>query len=313
MNQNPASPIVENIHAFRRFNRFYTNQIGLLQHYLPGGEATLSEARILFEIGRNPETTAANLGRTLTMDRGQLSRTLKKLEKKGLVRKHGQPAGRKPVPLTLSDLGTELLEKLEQASNDQAKGILAPLDNTARTRMISAMEEIEQLFGNAPERKDAVCLRAGLPGDLGWVLMRHGQIYAEEYGFAADFEGYVMQGMLPFSQQADQPGNRLWIAEQNAHPLGSIAVARCNREEAQLRWFLVEPDARGAGLGKKLIRAALDFCREHGFSRVFLLTIDILPAARHLYASFGFQVVASTPMRQWGQSFCDERWELQLS
>ncbi len=301
------------IDAFRSFNRFYTNQIGLLQPCLPGGAATLSEARILFEIASAPEITAAELGRTLAMDRGQLSRILKTLEKKQLIRKHGQPSGRKPVPLTLTDTGTQLLRQLEQAANTQARNILAPMDGSTRRRIIAAMREIGKNLGVAPGDVPKAAIRTSRPGDLGWVLMRHGQLYAEEYGFDADFECYVLQGMLPFSQQADMPGNMLWIAEQAATPLGSIAVMRNSEEEAQLRWFFVEQEARGAGLGKELLRTALDFCRENGFSQVFLLTIDILPAARHLYASFGFQVVASTPVRHWGHSFNDERWELRLS
>ncbi len=302
------------INAFRRFNRYYTNHTGLLQRYLPGGETNLSEARILLEIGHEPGTTAADLGRRIAMDRGQLSRILKKMTKNQLVRKNGVPSGRKAIPLYLTETGEELLRHLEQAADEQARKLLAPLPPADRSRVITAMADLEKAFSPAPESSDpAPGIRESRPGDLGWVLMRHGQVYAQEYGFDTDFERYVLEGMLPYAEQADAPGNRLWIAEHRGKALGCVAIARDSKEEAQLRWFLVEPEARGYGLGKELLRTALEFCREQGFSRVFLLTIDILPAARHLYESFGFRVTESTPVRHWGRSFCDERWELQLT
>lgn len=302
------------ISAYRRFNRFYTNHTGLLRHYLPGGQTTLSEARILLEIGHAPGITATELGRKLAMDRGQLSRILKKMAQKQLVRKKGVPAGRNPIPLFLTDDGNHLLYELEKASNDHAQALLTPLAPATRTRIVNAMQEIEQAFDSAqsPSPLQPV-IRTSRAGDLGWVLMRHGQLYAQEYGFNAEFEKYVLQGMLPFAEQADLPGNELWIAEQAGTALGAIAVMRTTREEAQLRWFVVEPTARGTGLGKQLLRTALKFCREQAFTRVFLLTLDILPAARHLYESFGFRLTNSTPACHWGHSFCDERWERELT
>jgi DNA-binding MarR family transcriptional regulator/GNAT superfamily N-acetyltransferase len=298
------------IARFRRFNRFYTRLLGLLGKEFLGGPFTLTEARLLFELEGSPGVTAAELGARLAMDPGQVSRILAGFMRRELVRKATLREDRRSAGLWLTAAGSAAMRALEARSEAQAAGLLVPLGAPARRELSRAMETIETALGAAGSQPATVIGENG-PGGLGYVLASHGRLYHQEYGFDADFERYVCAGLARYLE-ADQARSRLWIASAGAAPLGSIAMV-ASGEAAQLRWFLVEPGQRGRGLGRSLLDHALSFARAKGFARVFLWTLDILPAARRLYQSAGFRCLETRPRAMlFGREMAEERWELAL-
>lgn len=299
------------IARFRRFNRFYTRLLGLLGKEFLGGPFTLTEARLLFEIDDRPGVTAAELGACLAMDAGQVSRILSGFSRRELVRKAILPADRRRSGLWLTAGGQEAMRTLAARSEAQAAGLLAPLGAAGRTALGRAMETVEAALGAAGGASPAPVIGAAGPGGLGYVLASHGRLYHLEYGFTAEFDRYVCAGLARYLE-ADQECSRVWLATSGGVPAGSIAIVAADRE-AQLRWFLVEPEARGRGLGRCLLEEALVFARGKGFTRVFLWTLDILPAARRLYQSAGFRCVETRPRALlFGREMAEERWELIL-
>ncbi|MBU1002071.1 MAG: bifunctional helix-turn-helix transcriptional regulator/GNAT family N-acetyltransferase [Proteobacteria bacterium] len=283
---------MKEIEAFRRFNRFYTRVLGLFSQRILGSGQTLVEARILFEVWQQPGISSAELMRLLDMDRGQLSRVIARLGRQGLVHKPEKHAGRRAIPLNLTPEGLRLAQELDELSSRQAGGLLARLGAGQRLRLARDMGEIEDLLGAAPGAEAEVVVRAARSGDMGWVIQRHGEVYQQSHGFNEEFEGYVLLGLAEFVRTASHRSG-LWIAEQGGHRLGCVAIVEREDNMAQLRWLLVEPEARGLGVGRLLVDRAVGFCREQGYERVFLWTIDFLTPAINLYESMGFALTES--------------------
>jgi DNA-binding MarR family transcriptional regulator/GNAT superfamily N-acetyltransferase len=308
----PPSPLASRITAVRRFSRFYTGAIGALRERLHDSRFSLTEARVLYELAHRPSLTATDIGRELGVDSGYLSRILRRFAHDGLLRRDRSPADGRQTMLALTEAGRAAFAPLEDASAREIGALLAPLPEPAQAALVAAMSRIETLLGGAAAPARPWLLRPPRPGDIGWVVARHGALYAAEYGFGARFEALVAKVAGAFLESNDPTCERCWIAERDGVNVGSIFLVRADEQTARLRLLIVEPTARGAGIGRRLVAECLEFARTAGYRRVVLWTNDILTAARHLYVEAGFRLVASTPHRDFGPPMVGEDWELVL-
>lgn len=299
----------ETITALRRFNRFHTRLMGLFSRRLLDSPLNLAEARALYEIVASPGVSAADLSRELGMDRGQLSRILARLLKQDLVTRQGRPTGRKALPLHPTEQGRTLLATLEDAADKQAAALLAPLDVKDRERLREALDEVRAILGDSLSQgvKRKVTLREAASGDLGWIITRHAETYGCEHGFSQEFEAYVLLGMAEYLRQ-DTGRSQVWVAELDGAAAGSVGVVELSKTRAQLRWLLVEPWARGLGLGRKLVARALAFGQKQGFKELVLWTLRDLHAARRLYASMSFELRETKKGLMGGRAMTEECW-----
>lgn len=307
---------MQTVAEVRDFNRFYTRQIGLLREHLPPGECSLAEARVVYELAKGGEQTAADLARTLDMDKAHLSRIVARFRTRGLVASRVSPDHGKHRLLSLTEAGRALFARLDQGSRAQMEAILAPLDDGARGRLTHAMGEIRTLLdpGDRTRRPADVRLRPPEIGDLGWVVHRHAVLYDREYGFDCTFEGMVAEIVGRFSADFDPRRDDAWIAEHAGRIAGSVFLVRGEAAgAAKLRLLYVEPDARGLGIGGRLVDACIARARALGYRRLDLWTNDILVAARRIYQAAGFTLVESSPHRSFGLDLVGEVWTLDLT
>jgi len=302
--------------AVRRFNRFYTRQIGVLRKSFLDSPYSLAEARVLYEIANSDPTTASEIGRKLDLDAGYLSRTLRNFEKRGLiVRKTSARDGRQSH-LKLSLLGRKAFAPLEQRSQRDTGAMLAKLAPADRGRLIDAMRTIETLLAgeNAAQSppKTPYTLRAPIPGDFGWVIKRHAELYAQEYQWKAPFEGLCAQIVADYANNNDSKRERCWIAEIGGENVGCIFLAKESATVARIRLLLVDPKARGLGLGDRLVAECVRFARRAGYKKVTLWTHSVLTAARHIYQKSGFKLMRTERHRSWGRPVVSEYWDLRL-
>ena len=298
--------------AVRHFNRFYTRQIGLLDEGLHHSPFSLTEVRVMYEIFHHPGITATEIREALALDAGYLSRILRGLRRQGLVSARAPMADRRRRSLTLTDRGLRTFEGLNARSSEQVEGMLARLSRPQRRELVRAMGGIEGLLDKAAPASDDVLLRDPLPGELGWVVKRHGEIYTAEYGWNGEFEGLVAEIVGQFVANLDPRVERCWIAELRGEPAGSIFLVKDTAEVAKLRLLLVEPWARGHGVGTRLVDACLAFAREAGYAKVRLWTNAKLDAARRLYERAGFRMVEESRARRFGFDQVFQTWELDL-
>lgn len=296
--------------AVRRFNRFYTREIGVLGDGLLQSGFSLAEARVLYELAQRPGTTASELGRDLTLDSGYLSRILQGFERDSLVTRAACETDRRQSLLSLTDSGRAAFAPLDTRSREQIGALLAGLAEPAQASLVAAMNRIETLLG----ARHAVpwLLRQHRPGDIGWVVSRHGALYAKEYGLDARFEALVARVAGEFLAQHDPARERCWIAERDGVNVGSVFLMRKSNEVAKLRLLIMEPAARGLGIGRRLVAECISFAREAGYRNITLWTNDVLVAARAIYQQAGFHLVASAPHRDFGPPMVGEDWELAL-
>lgn len=302
----------------RDFNRFYTGRLGVLEETLLRSPFSLTEARVIYELAQREGVTATDLGAELKLDAGYLSRILRGFHERGLIEKRASPDDRRRNLLTLTAAGREAFARLDAASADQVGQLWVSLSPPERERLVGAMDEIQELLGSRSARSDpdrpghGVVLREPRPGDLGWVVHRHGVLYAEEYGWDWRFEALVAEIMAAFVRTFDPSRERCWIAERDGEILGSVFVVRVSDEVAKLRCLLVEPKARGLGIGTRLVEACIDFARESGYRRLVLWTNSVLVDARRLYERAGFRKVHEEPNHEFGKEELAETWELEL-
>ena len=304
--------ITDPVAAVRHFNRFYTRQIGLLDEGLHHSPFSLTEVRVMYEIFHHPGITATRVGEVLALDAGYLSRILRGLRRQGLVSARTSAADRRRRTLTLTDRGLHTFEGLNARSSEEVGTMLARLSGPQRRELVRAMRGIEGLLGGPAVSSDEVVLRGPLPGELGWVVKRHGEIYTAEYGWNAEFEGLVAGIVGQFVTSFDPRVERCWIAELRGEPAGSIFLVEDAAKVAKLRLLLVEPWARGHGAGTRLVDACLAFARDVGYAKVRLWTNAELDAARRLYERAGFRMVEETRGRRFGQHQVFQTWELDL-
>ncbi len=304
------------ISAVRRFNRFYTRRIGALKEGLLESPFSLTEMHVLYELAHRDGATAVDLAGALTLDPGYLSRILRRFESDGLLaRTASKEDGRRRI-LALTAKGKRTFAVYDRRASGEVAGILAGLDADARGRLLAAMTAIEGLLGGAPATPPTpaeVVLRAPRAGDLGWIVHRHGALYAAEYGWGEPFEAVVARVVADYLASHDPERERCWIAEQRGAILGSVLLVRKSDRVAKLRLLLVEPDARGLGIGRRLVEACVDFARRAGYARVVLWTNARLDAARAIYEKTGFRRVRSAPSAIFGPSDREETWELRLA
>jgi DNA-binding MarR family transcriptional regulator/N-acetylglutamate synthase-like GNAT family acetyltransferase len=303
---------LQGIEAVRRFNRFYTRRIGVLEEGLLESPFSLTEARVLYELAHRDRSTAAEIGKELGLDPGYLSRILRRFERRGLVAKEPSTTDGRQILLALGADGRAAFCWLEQAARDQIGALLAALPEGGRRRLLEAMRAIERLLGAPAEARAPYVLRPQQPGDLGWIVHRHGALYAEEYGFDEQFEALVATIAAQFGRQHDPRRERCWIAERDGAPVGSVMLVRQSDEVAKLRLLLVEPEARGLGIGARLVEECERFARRAGYRKITLWTNSILHAARRIYESAGYRLVREEAHHSFGQDLIGETWERAL-
>lgn len=303
------------ISNIRQFNRYYTKQLGLLQQHFFDTDYSLTDIRVLYEIDFNGQTTATGIREALQIDAGYLSRILRNFEKKGLILKHPLPEDGRSYYLQLTARGKKLMAGMNELSNRQIREMLKDLAPAEQEKIANSMSILRNLLkapGSSPTLEDVV-IRHGLqPGDIGDMIRLHGILYAQEYQYDLAFETYVTQTLYEFMQTYDPARDRVWLAYCYGELVGMIAIIGKGRGVAQLRWFLLRPEFRGMGLGKKLMGEAMAFCRQQNFRSVYLLTTHQQTTAGSMYAKAGFVKTASTPQRIWGQDLYEERYELKL-
>ncbi len=308
-----ATSIDTNIHAVRGFNRFYTRQIGVLREGLLKSPFSLTEVRVLYEMAHREQPTATELCRDLGLDPGYLSRILSKLGKRGLVSKSASHSDGRQSLLRLTARGQKTFATLDARQSAEVAAMLRPVPPAGQSRMVQAMHTIETMLGAQPEPRTPYILRSHQPGDMGWVVHRHGVVYAQEYGYDEHFEALVAEIVANFIHHFDARRERCWIAERDGEIVGSVLVVKQSKTVAKLRLLLVEPSARGLGIGKRLVDECLRFARQAGYKKMVLWTQSELPAARHIYQQAGFSLVQETPHRDWGRDdLVSQIWELKL-
>jgi DNA-binding MarR family transcriptional regulator/GNAT superfamily N-acetyltransferase len=305
---DPGLP--ERVAAIRQFNRFYTRQIGVLREKLLDTRFNLAESRVLYELAHRSAATSTDLTEALDLDAGYLSRILQRFERDGLVERTPSERDRRRVFLTLTPKGSSAFAPLDQRAREQVAHFIDRLPEPAQAELVGAMRRIAILLGDAPQRHYVI--RPHRPGDIGWVVARHGALYAEEYGFGPRFEALVAQVAGAFLANHDPAREHCWIAERDGVKLGSIFLVRASDELAKLRLLLVEPAGRGQGIGRQLVVECLAFARAAGYRRITLWTQDVLTAARRIYRDVGFRLVRSQPHCDFGPPVVGEDWELEL-
>jgi DNA-binding MarR family transcriptional regulator/GNAT superfamily N-acetyltransferase len=296
--------------AVRAFNRFYTRRIGIVQEGYLQSRFSLTEARVLYELAHADGLTAAQIGMALDLDAGYLSRMLRSFEQDGLLTRGASATDKRQTILALTVAGRAAFAPLEQRSRQEVSAMLSRLPEPAQQAVIDSMQSITRLLSDAPHPDWTT--RDPAPGDIGWVIERHGALYAAEYGLDHRFEALVAQVAGSFLARHDPLRERAWIAHRNGVRLGSVFLVRKPDDIGKLRLLLVEPSARGLGVGKRLVEDCIGFARQAGYRRVTLWTNDVLLAARNIYRAAGFQLVSSTPHNDFGPPMVGEEWELEL-
>ena len=303
--------------AVRRFNRFYTRQIGVLRKTYLDSPYSLGEMRVLYELAHGDQLTASDIGRALDLDAGYLSRLLRNFEKRGLISRTTSAKDARQSHLALTARGRKLFAPMEQRSQQQAGAMLRTLDDAQQARIVAAMNAIETLLASAPAAKaDAPAryvLRDPRPGDFGWIVSRHAELYAQEYGWAEPFEGLCAQIVADFVNNFDPKRERCWMAEIDGKNVGCVMLVKDEQPDvARLRLLLVDPKGRGLGLGTRLVDECVRFARAAGYKKITLWTHSVLTAARHVYENAGFTLTWSEPRHTWGQDVVAEFWDLEL-
>ena len=297
--------------AIRRFNRFYTREIGVLNGNLLQSGFSLAEARILYELGQTPEISATEIGEKLNLDRGYLSRMLRAFERKRLISRKTDVADKRRSHLSLTEKGRTTFAQLDRRSSEAATGMIADLPPGAVNAMLAAMETIQGVLEKSAAAPDYT-LRRDRVGDMGFIASRQAVIYEQEYGWDKSYEALAAKILSEYVGRNDV-NERAWIAERHGAILGSVYLMKEDAETARLRLLYVEPQARGLGLGKKLVSECTAFAREAGYKRIVLWTQSTLTAARKLYVGEGYQLIKQEPHHSFGRDLVGETWQLVLS
>jgi DNA-binding MarR family transcriptional regulator/N-acetylglutamate synthase-like GNAT family acetyltransferase len=301
------------VDAVRRFNRFYTRRIGVLQPGYLGSPFPLPQARVLYELGQRGDATASELGADLDLDLGYLSRLLQGLRRQGLVQGEASKEDARRVRLSLTAKGRRAYQQLDARSREEVAGMLGKLAPPQQAKLVGALQTVEKVLKSNSTDEKPVMLRGGhRPGDMGWVVHAHGRLYFEEYGWDERFEALVAGIAAAFVNNFDEERERCWIAEMDGEPVGSVFLVKESSTVAKLRLLIVEPKARGRGLGRRLVEECIAFARAKGYRKLVLWTQSNLAAAREIYAKTGFKRVKQQPHQEFGVKLVGEYWELKL-
>jgi DNA-binding MarR family transcriptional regulator/N-acetylglutamate synthase-like GNAT family acetyltransferase len=300
------------VDAIRSFNRFYTGQIGLLREGMLDSPFSLTEVRVLYELAHRDSPAASELARDLGLDAGYLSRILRRFEKRGFVSKKPSKSDGRRSHLLMTKAGRKAFAPLDRGASQEAAAMLGHLSTAEQSRLVGAMRTIETLIGARAEPKTPYLLRPHQPGDMGWIIHLHGTLYAREYGWDERFEALVAEIAAKFIQNFDPKRERCWIAERDGAVVGSVFLVKQSEEVAKLRLLIVEPAARGLGIGNRLVAECVRFAREVGYRTITLWTQDVLEAAQHIYDKAGFRLVREEPHCAFGIPMVGQIWELTL-
>jgi DNA-binding MarR family transcriptional regulator/ribosomal protein S18 acetylase RimI-like enzyme len=300
------------IAAVRRFNRFYTQHLGVLRDGYLDSPFSLTQARVLYEVRERGSTTATEIGRDLGLDAGYLSRLVAQFEKSGLIRKERSPSDGRQSFLSITAIGRKAMDLLEQRTVRQVGDVLHRLSDPEQDRLVCAMRAVERMIAPEAPAKPEIMLREPRPGDLGWIVARHGTLYAEEYGWGENFEGLCAQIVAEFAANYDAKRERCWIAEMDGENVGSVFLVKDTDEIARLRLLLVDPAARGRGLGTRLTDECVRFAKAAGYRGITLWTHSVLTAARHVYSKAGFTLTSNEKRKSFGKQVVSEIWDLKF-
>jgi DNA-binding MarR family transcriptional regulator/GNAT superfamily N-acetyltransferase len=313
MKSSVADPILESqVAAVRGFSRFYTRKLGIIEPKLLDSPWSLQEARIIYEIAERQTCTATDLAHALGLDAGFLSRTLRDLQECQVVARRPSKADRRATELTLTAKGRAAFAELDSRSRSVVAGLIGNLDANDRAAIVNAMTTIEQTLEPPAQKPTGFLLRSHRPGDIGWVVSRHGALYAQEYGWDISFEALVAEIAAQFIKSYDASREHCWIAEVGGKPAGSIFLVKASDDVAKLRLLLVEKEDRGLGVGRALTEQCIRFAREAGYKSITLWTQSILVAARAIYQRAGFRLVKEEKHRSFGVDLVGETWEMEL-
>lgn len=308
--QNAA--LEQRVQAVRKFSRFYTRQLGVLNEKLLGSKYSLTEVRALFELAHRKDCTAREIGQNLGLDAGYLSRILNRFARARLITRERSKLDARNIQLRLTTKGRSVFQSLDRQSSEQVVEMLDRIPQALQQKLIQSLRRVEEMFASATAGSSAVRLRSHRPGDIGWVIHRHGILYAQEYGWDESFEALVAEVAAQFIKNFDPSRERCWIAELDGESVGSIFLVKYTEEIAKLRLLLVEPHARGFGIGRKLVRECIEFAQQCGYGKLTLWTQSCLLAARKLYREAGFNLVKEESQRAFGADLVSETWELEL-
>lgn len=302
----------QRIAAVRAFTRFYTGMLGMLGEGLLDTPFSATEARVIFEVAQRDATDVADLRRELRVDAGYMSRITARLEAGGLVTRERSPDDGRRQVLRLTEHGRATFAMLDGRSAEQVAGLLAPLPDPVQQRVVAAMDTIRIVLGGTAPSPRTVVLRPPRAGDYGWVVARHGAIYAEEHGWDSTFEGLVARIVGDYAEHGDSRRDAAWIAEVDGEPAGCVFCVAGNGDTARLRLLLVEPSARGLGIGARLVDECVRFARQAGYATLELWTNDVLVSARRIYEAAGFALVDEEPHHSFGHDLVGQTWRLAL-
>ena len=311
MSTMPEASAAERVAAVRAFNRFYTNRIGVLRDGLLRTPHSLTEARVLYELGQRDVTEVADLRRELDIDAGFLSRLLARLQRNGLVARERSQDDARRQRIRLTAEGSAAFAELDRRSAAEVGELLDALGEEDQRRLVAAMDVVRGVLEDVP-RSDGFVLRPAHAGDYGWIVHRHGVLYAQEYAWDETFEALVARIVADHVEHRDPRREAAWIAELDGEPVGCVLCVRREQDVAQLRLLLVEPRARGRGIGARLIEECLRFAKRADYRRITLWTNDILHEARRLYERAGFELVESAPHHSFGHDLVEQTWARDL-
>ena len=301
------------VSVIRRFNRFYTKHIGVLHEGYVGSPFSLTEVRVLYELAHQDDLTSAELARELGVDSGYLSRILRSFEQRELIEKTRSESDARQTHLRLTDAGQSAFASLDARTDDEIAGLIERVARDDWRRLTDAMRTIERVLAPQPQAKRPYLIRTHQPGDIGWVVYRHGILYAREYGWDERFEALVAQIVAEFIHNFDGRRERCWIAEQDGERVGSVFLVKKTDTIAKLRLLLVEPKARGLGIGQRLVDECIRFARQAKYERITLWTNSVLHAARRIYEAAGFTLVNEEPHSMFGEPLVGQTRELDLT
>jgi DNA-binding MarR family transcriptional regulator/GNAT superfamily N-acetyltransferase len=308
----PERALDPRIEAVRRFNRFYTRELGLLEKGLLRSPFSLTEVRVLYELAQRVRTTATHLRKELGLDAGYMSRILARFGQEGLVRKRPSTGDGRQVFLELSKRGQIAFRDLDARATEQIRTLLGALSPQNEQRLLKAMQTVASVLAAPTEPRVPYLLRSPEPGDMGWVVERHGILYAREYGWDQHFEALVATIVGDFVKHFDLTRERCWIAERDGERVGAVFLVKKSEEVAQLRLLLVEPSARGLGIGGRLVDECSRFARQAGYRKITLWTNSVLEAARRIYERAGYRLIHEEPHHSFGHDLVGQTWELEL-
>jgi DNA-binding MarR family transcriptional regulator/GNAT superfamily N-acetyltransferase len=306
-------PPKNRVQAIREFNRFYTRKIGVLGEGLHDSPFSLTEVRVLYELAHRDGTTAAGLARELGLDPGYLSRLLRALQRRGMLDKRRSTDDARTSLLKLTRAGRAAFAPLEQRTDDEVAAMLQPLSDADQRSLCASMAGVRALLEPAAAERETFMLRPHQPGDIGWVIHRQAVLYAQEYHWDQQFEALVARIGAQFIEQFDPQRERCWIAERNGQIVGAVFVVKQSAQVAKLRMMYVEPNARGLGLGARLVDECIRFARQAGYRKMLLWTNSLLRSARRIYQAAGFELVESESHHSFGHDLVGETWQLKLS